>query len=163
LAANALSKAAKDGSDEAFIRSVVGFPKYIDKNTLERNERFEIAERLARLGLFQRAASFLPRLPESITERRTTSKVLSNLGQTASAIEVIEDQSQELLPELGDLYARTGYIQEALASLSDGDQNEVATFLAIQAGEWDWVAENGTHDASFATQALRNSIELDTA
>lgn len=163
LAANALSKAAKDGSDEAFIRSVVGFPKYIDENTLERNERFEIAERLARLGLFQRAASFLPRLPESITERRTTSKVLSNLGQTASAIEVIEDQSQELLPELGVLYARTGYIQEALASLSDGDQNEVATFLAIQAGEWDWVAENGTHDASFATQALRNSIELDTA
>ncbi len=162
LAASALSEAAEVASDAEFIRSVIGFPKYIDDISLERNERFQIAERLASLGLFQRAASFLPRLPASVSERRTTSAVLSNLGQTASAIEVIEDEPQELLPELGELYAQRGYIQEALASFSDGGQNEVATRLAIQAGEWDWVAQNGDDNTSAATQALRSSIETDT-
>lgn len=163
LAKNALVEATKDASSEVFIRSTIGFSKYFEIESLNRDNRFALAGRLSQLGLMQRAASYLPTPAQTAEERLIASSILSSIGQTPAAIEVLENEALELLPHLATLQAKEGNVSQALATFAEGGQTGTATLLAIQSGNWDWIAENGGDLAADATKALRDPLPSPSA
>lgn len=162
LARKALAAATAHATTEVFLRSVVGFGKFFKEDTLRRNDRFAVADRLSGLGLSLQASAFMPNNPKTVEERRIVSKILSENGHTSSAIAVLEETPMELRSELASLHAQAGNIPLAIESFAADGQNITATFLAIQSGDWNWVSMNGEGTASDATQALINPIETDS-
>ena len=161
LGAKALAAATEFASDEEFLRSAIGLTKFFENSALSSSDRFALAQRLNNLGLSQQAALYLPDQPATIAERRTSSDVLSDIGDVSSAIAIIEEQPEDLLPELAGLQAQDGDVDQALESFSASGQVNAATFLAIQSGNWDWVTQNGIETAADATQALLSPLPSD--
>ena len=162
IAKRALIAATRIASDEVFIRSIIGFQKHLDINDLGRENRYALAERLSQIGLYNRAVAYLPQNPSTNDERSIASSVLSGVGQTLAAIDALEGQQDDFLPELGLLHAEKGDPQQALNLLSQGGEFDEATLLAIQTGDWDWVMRNGNDTAAKATQTLRTPLTTDS-
>ena len=161
LAATGLAEAAQKATDVVFLRSALGLAKIAEPEDIDRDHRSSIASRLVTLGLADLASKFLPDAPASLDERRTASIVRAAAGDLSTAVALLEPASDELPTEMGQLLAQTGDTQRALSSLLDGGASDMATRLAIQTGNWDWVEGNGLPMASEATQALRAAPSAD--
>ena len=149
LAISALAHAANDADDAMFLRSELGLSPRVTIDDMTRRQRFDVAARLLDLGLPRRAAPYVATLPATLDEAETLAEVYLQTGQPDRAIDVLSNVVEGQTPrKLGEILSATGEVETAILAFERSGAMDAAVQAAIRAGNWAWIAENGSDDGN---------------
>ncbi|MEM9151951.1 MAG: hypothetical protein AAGB19_16050, partial [Cyanobacteria bacterium P01_F01_bin.3] len=151
----AMKSAAQSANSSDFLKTEIGLSKLVPPDALDRETRLLISRRLTDLGLPSRATVYLPANPKTSNEYTLTAQILKDLGNPEDAITLLESRTTLGGADvLGDALMKAGDARAAIAAYEDADDVDGAASIAIQIGDWSWLAKNGPDEISSIAKAL---------
>ncbi|MEM6386077.1 MAG: hypothetical protein AAF718_07555 [Pseudomonadota bacterium] len=151
----AMKSAALSANSSDFLKTEIGLSRLVPPDALDRETRLLISRRLTNLGLASRATIYLPANPTSSDEYTLTAQVLKELGNPEGAITLLESRpTLDGADVLGDALMTAGDARAAIAAYENANDVDSATSIAMQIGDWSWLARNGLDEISSIARAL---------
>ncbi len=160
LAAEALAAAVDIAGPVEFLKAEIGLSPLAPEQLIARETGFNLAKRLAGMGLARRALAYLPDEPHSLDEAIVTAAVLTSTGDTARAVDLLTARTEtEAFANLGTVLSSIGRDAEAVSVLAAGGQMDAAIEAAMRVGNWEWIASRDGTVSDAAGALLSPSLE----
>ncbi len=155
LAHDALVAATIAADAPTFLRTEIGMSQFAGKGQFDPETRFAIAERLWKVGLYERARVYLPAVPNTDGERMIAARVLGATNETDLALSILAGSDEpDLRTEAAAMLDRSDRPSEAVVAYVSAERIPEATRSAFRNGDWAWVVDNAEDRISLAAEAL---------
>ena len=154
----ALLSLSKIESDSEFIRSEIGFSSFVGIENLPEFANLGLIQRLNALGLDERALKYLPLEDETPEAILLTAKVFVETGEIEQALNLLASREEpQFLAIRAMIFEIEGEQRRAAETYLFADDAERAALKALQAADWEWLAEAETTQTGQYVRSLHGS------